>query len=95
MIDYCVNQNITFPRYLFLQVDGVPENIAKVFYCLCEYLVKVGVFDRIVVARLPVGHTHEDIDAMFGGLWIAAQGKTIVTPQQWKAMALSAFNQSS
>jgi hypothetical protein len=59
-----------------------------------EYLVKEGVFDRIDVSRLPVGHTHEDIDAMFGVLWRAAQGKTIVTPQQWKEMAISAFEQN-
>jgi hypothetical protein len=39
------------------------------------------VFDRIEVARLPVGHTHEDIDAMFGVLWRATRGQTIMTPQ--------------
>jgi hypothetical protein len=42
---------------------------------------------------LLVIHT-KDIDAMFGVLWRAAQGKTIVTPQQWKEMALSAFEQN-
>ena len=54
---------------------------------MCEYLVRKGVFDRVDVSRLPVGHTHEDVDAMFGVLWKAAQGKTIITPQQWENMA--------
>ena len=49
-------------------------------------------FDRIEVARLPVGHTHEDIDAMFGVLWRATRGQTIMTPQAWKMCALQAFN---
>ena len=46
--------------------------------------MREGVFDRIEVARLPVGHTHEDIDAMFGVLWRAAQGKTLISPEDWK-----------
>ncbi len=50
-----------------------------------------GVFDHIEVARLPVGHTHEDIDALFGVLWRAAQGKTIITPQEWEEMARATF----
>jgi hypothetical protein len=31
---------------------------------------------------------------MFGVLWRAAQGKTIITLQQWQQMAIAAFNQS-
>ena len=92
-MDYCREHDLPFPRVLFLQIDGGPENTSKVSYALNEYLVRAGVFDRVEVARLPVGHTHEDIDAMFGVLWTAAQGKTIITPQQWKTMALTAFNQ--
>lgn len=93
-IDYCLANGKPFPRKLYLQIDGGPENTAKHFYALCEDLVRQGVFDSIEAARLPVGHTHEDIDAMFGVLWRAAQGKTIITPDQWKNMALAAFNQS-
>lgn len=93
-MDYCLANSLTFPRVLLLQIDGGPENTSKIFYALNEYLVKIGVFDRVEVARLPVGHTHEDIDAMFGVLWRAAQGKTIISPQQWKEMALAAFLQN-
>lgn len=74
-----------------MQIDGGAENTSHIFYALCEHLVRAGVFDCIEVARLPVGHTHEDIDALFGVLWRAAQGKTLITPQAWKKMAISAF----
>jgi hypothetical protein len=78
-------------RYLFIQFDGGAENTAKEFYAFCEYLVRESIFDKVEVSRLPVGHTHEDIDAMFGVLWKAAQGKTIITPQQWEEIAKGAF----
>lgn len=92
-MDWCIANNVPFARVCLIQMDGGPENTSKTFYALCEYLVRQRVFDRIEAARLPVGHTHEDIDAMFGVLWRAAQGKTIISPQQWKQMALSAFNE--
>jgi len=92
-MDHCIENDVPFPRHLYLQIDGGPENACKTFYGLCELLVREGVFDHIDVARLPVGHTHEDIDALFGVLWRAAQGKTLISPQQWRAMALAAFNE--
>ena len=33
------------------------------FYAFCKFLVGSGIFDRVEVSRLPVGHTYEDIDA--------------------------------
>lgn len=88
----CIQNCTDFPRHLMLQIDGGPENTSKTFYGLCESLVKLGVFDRIDVSRLPVGHTHEDIDALFGVLWRAAQFKTLITPDEWKKMAKDCFN---
>lgn len=58
---------------------------------MCEQLVRDNIFDRIEVTRLPVGHTHEDIDALFAVLWRCAQDKTILIPEEWKHMSLSAF----
>ena len=90
-MDYSIENDVPFPRWLLAQVDGGSENTSRTFYALCEYLVRIGIFDRIEVARLPVGHTHDDIDALFGVLWRALRGKTIITPQQWREMAISAF----
>jgi hypothetical protein len=90
---HCIEHKTVMPRKLLIQIDGGPDMTAKSLYGLCEYLVRKDVFDQIDIARLPVGHTHEDIDAMFGVLWRAAQGKNIFTPQEWKNMALSCFKQ--
>ena len=32
---------------------------------ICELLVARGLIRKLVLTRLPVGHTHEDIDAKF------------------------------
>ena len=92
-MDYCIANDLAFPKHLSIQIDGGPENTSKVFYALCEHLVRIGVFDQIEVSRLPVGHTHEDIDALFGVIWRACQQKTIISPQAWETIVLSAFEQ--
>lgn len=56
------------PPYLYLQMDSAGDNKSKTMARVCEYLVKMGVFLKIKVCMLPVGHTHEDIDAGFGRL---------------------------
>jgi len=33
-----------------------------------ELFVRIGLFKKVKYSFLPVGHTHEDIDAMFGAL---------------------------
>jgi len=88
----CKASGETFPQILFLQVDGGPDNNSKTFYGFCEQLVRDGVFHRIELCRLPVGHTHEDIDALFGTLWKKAQKQIIMSPREWKQMCLAAFS---
>jgi len=54
------------PRILYLQMDNcVGDNKNKTVLGMCYHLVNEGVFDKIKVSFLPVGHTHEDIDQMF------------------------------
>lgn len=54
-----------FPRKIYWQVDGGPENANKYTLAVCEYLVANTAIESIYLTRLPVGHTHEDIDARF------------------------------
>ena len=54
---------------MYLQIDGGPENTAKAMFFICELLVVKRLTKRIVLSRLQVGHTHCDIDAVFGRLW--------------------------
>lgn len=58
---------------------------------LIELLHEFNVFETIEFNRLPVGHTHEDIDAMFGTIWTKIKQKTIKTPQEFKDAVMEAF----
>ncbi|CAM9195308.1 unnamed protein product, partial [Phaeothamnion confervicola] len=55
----------SLPRMLYLQVDGGSENRSQGFMQFLTLLVSWGIFDEIIHTRLPVGHTHEDIDQVF------------------------------
>lgn len=88
---YCKDSNIIMPNVLYLQIDGGPENTSKTFYGMLTKLVRSDVFKKIEVTRLPVGHTHEDIDALFGTLWRSYRNTTVLTPKHWKHMAMQAF----
>ena len=88
---YCEENEECFPRTLFLQVDGGAENTAKAMFGLCEFLVEQKVFSRIELSRLPVGHTHEDIDAMFGTIWTRLRSKTMLSPDEFKTECMLAL----
>ena len=58
-----------YPSKVYWQVDGGPENANTDVLAFCEYLVSQTPIEEVVLSRLPVGHTHEDIDARFGTIW--------------------------
>ena len=72
------------------QIDGGSENTSKSCLAMCELLVIRGLTKRIVLTRLPVGHTHEDIDARFALIWKRAQLAHLLTLSQYSRMAISA-----
>jgi hypothetical protein len=45
---------------------------------------------KIVLTRLLVGHTHEDIDAIFGKIWKKCREQHILSPQQYMEMIIEA-----
>ena len=55
----------TAPRVLYLQVDGGSENKNQWMISYLALLIELGIFDKIKMCFLPVGHTHEDIDQAF------------------------------
>ena len=55
-----------FPPTLYLQLDNTcKENKNRFLFGYCAMLVRLGLFEKVVVGFLPKGHTHEDIDQMF------------------------------
>jgi hypothetical protein len=55
------NQNL--PKTLYLQMDNCSrENKNTAMFAYLSWLVERGVFDRVEVSFLPVGHTHNECD---------------------------------
>ena len=50
---------------LYVQVDGGPENKNQWVIAYFVLLICLGIFQKIKMCFLPVGHTHEDIDQGF------------------------------
>ncbi len=60
------------PPVFLLQLDNTTkQNKGTFLYVFLFLLVHHGVFERIIITYLPVGHTHEDIDQMFSRFAIA------------------------
>lgn len=58
-----------YPEEIYVQADGGAENANKYVLAALEYLVSMRLCKEILFSRLPTGHTHEDIDAVFGVIW--------------------------
>jgi hypothetical protein len=54
------------PQVLYLQGDNAKDNKNAPLFMLAELLVRERIFMKVKFSFLPVGHTHEDIDACFG-----------------------------
>ena len=54
---------VTYRKNLYYQIDGGSENTAKIMLGVAELLVARRIVGHLELTRIPVGHTHEDIDA--------------------------------
>ena len=79
------NKNIR-PQEVFYSTDGGPENFTKNFIALAHYIVHKRITKRLVLRRLPVGHTHSDPDGFFGNSHTKARDSMLITPQHYEAM---------
>jgi len=62
---------------------------------MCELLVAQGLTKKILVSRLPPGHTHEDIDAVFAQIWSVLQKNHAKSPQRYSELIKQALGVSS
>ena len=68
---------------LFLQLDNTRrQNKGQFLFGFLDLLVEYGVFERVYVCFLPVGHTHEDIDQMFSRIALALRFTNAFSPRQ-------------
>ena len=58
---------------------------------ICELLVARRICKKIILSRLPVGHTHEDIDAIFALIWKNIMTTSTITPQQFKDLVIESI----
>jgi len=75
---------------LFCQIDGGPENTARAVLAICFLMVAKKLTRKIVLSRLLVGHTHEDIDAIFALIWEKMKVKKSMTPGIYAQLLASA-----
>lgn len=82
------------PRHLLLQMDNSgKDNKNQTILAFCSELVSRGVFETVTMNFLMVGHTHEDIDALFSKVALQILDKEVVTfPQLMAETWLSGSN---
>jgi len=81
------------PETIFLQIDGGSENTAKSVLGVCELLTARRICNKIVITRLIVGHTHEDIDAVFAKIWKALRDLQVISPQAYEEIMRKALKE--
>ena len=86
--------NGMFPEEIYIQLDGGSENANHHVLAYLEYMVSKRYCLKLFYTRLPTGHTHDDIDAAFGRLWVWLRSKQVESPSAFKTMVEEAFKNS-
>lgn len=56
---------------LSIQLETRPRTIRTASFSFCDFMVHFGLFQKVTVNVLPVGHTREDIDRRFSRISVA------------------------
>jgi hypothetical protein len=84
-------RNLKYPTKIYIQIDGATDNANKYLLGMLELLVAKKMAKTIVLSRLPVGHTHEDIDALFGTIYNSFKYSPAETLSRYKKVIIDAF----
>ena len=57
-------KDVDAPRTLYWQCDRGADMSNRTWLGFWEHLVKIGIFDTIVVSHMPVDHSHMDYDRL-------------------------------
>jgi hypothetical protein len=67
-----VSNGRELPRHWFVQIDGGEWD--RFFMAFFGWLMQMGIVEEVFVSKLPVGHTHIDIDQKFAVISIHING---------------------
>ena len=82
----------SWPRVWYLQLDSAGDNKNCWMLGYLGWLIERGVFDRIEVHFLVVGHTHEDIDQLFSVISKALYQVDVLTVAHLCELIRSSFS---
>ena len=92
-IEYLIlKSNGQLPETIYYQVDGGSVNTARVMMGLAELIVAKGIVRKLIITRLPVGHTHEDIDSKFAKIWVMLRTQHVATMSAYKDLIIKALS---
>jgi hypothetical protein len=89
--DWKKRHNDRYPEKIYAQVDGGSENANIYMLSMLELLVSKRISREIIFSRLPVGHTHEDIDGVFGVIWNSLRDIPVLTLDAYEEACIKAF----
>lgn len=90
-IEEWYRRNKKYPTKIYIQIDGATDNANRYLFGMLELLVSKKIAKSIVLTRLPVGHTHEDIDALFGTIYNSFKNSPAETLSKYKNVINNAF----
>jgi hypothetical protein len=79
------------PDVLYLQMDNVNTNKSKTCMAYLSWLVKQGIFKKVKVNFLLVGHTHENIDQLFSRFSMRLRQEDALTVEALMKIAIKSF----
>ncbi|KAK3276905.1 hypothetical protein CYMTET_15056 [Cymbomonas tetramitiformis] len=79
------------PEVLYVQLDNVSTNKSKLMLAYAAWLVHTGVFRKVKLNFLLVGHTHENIDQMFSRFSVRLRRKQAWTLDEMIEVAQECF----
>ncbi len=96
MLDRLKTAGRPIPPYLFLQLDNAgKDNKNQHAFAFLGFLIKTGVFKRIFLHFLPVGHTHAEIDQRFSVISQKIRSKDVLTPSALKRHLSDLFKEGT
>ena len=84
----------SLPQCLYLQLDNYASENKN--HCVFEFLyllVAMGIFKQVYVGFLMMGHTHEDVDAMFKKISNSMRVKDAYTLPQMMDIVHNSYSQ--